>query len=474
MPAYNVFFFSALFFILGILFFNLFLGKLVFILSFIILGGGLFLWFLFKEDVFLKIGFLSLFIILGSFYASFFSINLEEKAKNALNKSLFEGLVYKNFSKETKSEYLVKTKEINFYLKFSYPLYIKEGEVLYFDISKANIKKAPSYFLKEKVIWLVENPQILKVEEGKSFLSKLLIFKNKVIDYFYSILPYKEAALLSGLILGERIGFSSDFYEAMKKSGTTHIVALSGYNISLLVIICLTFFLYFLPRSLSLILTFLFIIFFVFMTGGESSLVRAAILGILVMIGKEIGRLYDQRNIIILTAALMLIFNPFLLLMDIGFVLSFLSFIGIVYLKPLLFLSENENKDEKTFQGIFSNIFKETVAAQIMVLPVLLLSFGVFSPLSFLSNILILWLVPFLMIGGIVSVFVGFIFDTLGVIIGWILYPFLKIETFLIELFGSFNFLWGFKINWIFLVFYYVLLLFLVLWRKNYIKKYLS
>ena len=111
----------------------------------------------------------------------------------------------------------------------------------------------------------------LKSDQASSVKASLFKIKHRMTDSFKRVLPQEEAAFLSGITLGGQSEFSKEFKEAMKLSGTTHIVALSGYNITIVVWVVLGMFTYFFSRKWSLVFTFIVIIGFVLLTGAEAS-----------------------------------------------------------------------------------------------------------------------------------------------------------------------------------------------------------
>ena len=131
-------------------------------------------------------------------------------------------------------------------------------------------------------------------------------------------MPAEEAAFLSGLTLGERSDFSPEFKEALQTSGTTHLVALSGYNVSIVIVATMALLTSFLKRRIAFIVAFIFLVAFVLMTGAEASVVRAAIMGALVVIATESGRIFNPRNAITLAGLLMVLINPKVLVFDAG------------------------------------------------------------------------------------------------------------------------------------------------------------
>ncbi len=233
------------------------------------------------------------------------------------------------------------------------------------------------------------------------------------------VLPIKESALLNGLVFGDTEEFSEEFKDSMQKSGTTHLTALSGYNIAVVVTATLSFFLLFLRRRLAVVGAVLAITAFVLMTGAEPSVVRAALMGGLVLLARESGRLYDLKNAIALVAAVMVFFNPKILVYDLGFQLSFLALLGIVYLAPALGKLFKWKTPEP---NSFKDLFLSSVSAQLAVAPLLLYQFGFVSWFGVLVNLLVLPLVPFVMGIGFLASALGFL--KLG-FVSWVAWPIL-------------------------------------------------
>lgn len=292
------------------------------------------------------------------------------------------------------------------------------------------------YYKKENISGIVNYAQVslIKSGQGNFIKSELLAFKNRIIETFKNNLPAEKAAFLAGITLGERQEFSKEFEEKMSLSGTTHLVALSGYNVSVVAMVVAGFFGLYFSRSITFYLSVLIIILFVLMTGGEASIVRAAIMGIIALLAKETERLYSMRNAIVIAAFLMTLFNPWVLVFDLGFQLSFAALLGIVYFMPVL-----KGVFKVNDAGILD--WKEnaltTVSAQLAVVPLLLGNFGIFSLTSFFANILILSAIPITMGLGFVMGFLGFASEFLAGIVGLMVNLLLSYELWLIDLFSK-------------------------------------
>lgn len=472
MEPYNIFFFSSLFFLAGVGLEGLKLNFWILVLTAICAAVFIFLWFWKKNRRFLWVAVLSLFVLVGAVYSSARSESFARKFALTGEVTNFQGLVvnnpaprgnYQNLTIETKLggnkvEILVKVVR---YPEFHYgDLVLINGAV-----KKPEPESYAQYLAKEGMSAVISYPKVELVATGKGSPIKAFLFdfKNSVVDSFGKVLPSEESAFLSGLVLGERSDFSKEFKVAMQTSGTTHLVALSGYNVTIIVTYAMLLFAMFFRRKISLTLTFLFLLGFVLMTGAEASVVRAAIMGALVVVANESGRIFNVRNAVMLAGLAMVLVNPKVLVFDAGFELSFLALLGIIYLKPAL---------QKTFHmkeepGILSwrkNLLT-TGAAQLMVVPILIQSFGNFSPISLLSNVLILELIPFTMALGFGVALVSGVSYHLTLIAGWFVWPFLKLETWLIKFFGGFSLSFSnLSLSWFLILAYYAALVFFIVY----------
>lgn len=290
---------------------------------------------------------------------------------------------------------------------------------------------------------------------GSAIKSALLSVKHAMTQTFSSLLPPEEATFLSGLTIGARGTFSKELKDAMQKSGTTHLVALSGYNISILVLVTMSILLTVMRRRAAFIVSTFTIVAFVIMTGAESSVVRAAIIGFVVLLSRELGRAHDMRNVILCTGLIMVFINPKALVFDVGFQLSFLALLGIVYINPVLshLLGAEEGNDKSLFSWKANAI--TTASAQLATLPFLILSFGIFSPISLVSNVIILELIPMTMALGFFMALAAPLSYYAALAIGLLALLFLKFELFLIYFFAHISFPLRFSMSIPLIILYY-------------------
>ena len=275
--------------------------------------------------------------------------------------------------------------------------------------------------------------EITATHQGLWLKEKLLEFKSILTARIIEFLPTNEGALLSGITLGDRSHITSDFKDQMATSGTTHLVALSGYNIAIIAIVVTQIFGRFVSRRKNFYLTSILILLFVAMVGAEPSVVRAALMAFLVLFAREAGRIYDVKNAIAVAGGIMALANPTSLVYDVGFQLSFASLLGIVYLSPVI---TTLFKFKDTAWNWKQNAIT-TLSAQLAVLPIVLHSFGNVSLLAIAANVLILEFMPLTMFFGFVLAGVSQISTYFGFIIAKIVQPLLVYEVWVIQTFSA-------------------------------------
>lgn len=248
--------------------------------------------------------------------------------------------------------------------------------------------------------------QIVSRHNGFWLREKLIDLKLTILKNFEAVLPNDEAALLGGITFGSKVNFSAELKNAMALSSTTHLVAVSGYNITIVILAVEGVFGRFCSRRKTFVFSVILIVLFVLMTGLQPSAMRAAITGFIALFARETGRMFNIRNAIAFTAAIMVLWNPTMLTQNAGFELSFLSLLGIVYLGPAL-------KRLFRYAGAGFLDWKEcgitTLSAQLAVMPVLVITFGQFSATAIFANILILATVPLAMFFGFLLAALGFV-----------------------------------------------------------------
>lgn len=286
-----------------------------------------------------------------------------------------------------------------------------------------------------------------------SLLAVTSFIRQKVIYFFQKSLPPTYSSLLLGIVFGIKEQMPKDFFNALKSAGVLHVIAASGMNVTIVGGFLSSILGLFFKRQIALSVSIFGILFYAFLSGFEASIIRASIMGILVFSSQIWGRQSLASYGLLITGFVMLFINPNLL-WDVGFQLSFLATLGLLYIKPIF---------DKSMIG---SMFGTTIAAQTATLPVLLTNFGTYSFWSVLVNGLVLWTVPILMVIGAAGATVGFIIFPLAQFILYFALPFLIYFEKVVVIFGAFPGIVSFSsIPWQLIVGYYILLLALILKR---------
>lgn len=229
-----------------------------------------------------------------------------------------------------------------------------------------------------------------------------------------------QASLGLGFLVGLKAGLPEDLEEQLRMLALTHIVVASGYNLTILTRIA--------RRSLNklskqqiFISSTSLVFLMVFMTGWSPSMSRAALVTLLSLLVWYYGRKAHPVMIILFSSALTAWWNPLFIWFDLGWWLSFLAFIGVLILAPMITKKFFKNKKPP----LLAQVGIETISAQILVEPLILLTFGQFSTLGIIANLLIVPFVPFAMlatfVAGVVGVILPGIAGWFGIFAEWII-----------------------------------------------------
>src|SRR3989338_4483257 len=299
-----------------------------------------------------------------------------------------------------------------------------------------------TYLKKEGIRFVMSFPDIEKnnsrlnisfSEKIKLFAwSKIFSVKEKFEKSVGLSIPEPNASFINGILLGSRQNIPDDLKEAFNKTGTTHILAISGYNIMIISWAVLAGLVHFFRRRTAFWLSVVIIVLFVILTGASASVVRAAVMGLLLLFANGYGRLYHPNNSLILAGAAMVWLNPFSLVFDIGFQLSFAAVLGLMYLYP--YLDSKLSKVPKF--GTLKEITLMTLTAQITVAPLLIYYFKNISFVSLPANILILPFIPAAMFAGFISGLAGMVFLPLGQLFGYTAWAITTYQIWVVNLFS--------------------------------------
>jgi len=285
----------------------------------------------------------------------------------------------------------------NLYPVFSYGDEIKIGCQLQTP-EKFNDFAYDRYLARYNIYSVCYYPEIelLQKKYGNRFYNLIFKLKNKLHETMQAGLSEPEAGLAGAITLGYKKGISSYWQEKFSQAGISHIIAISGLHISILAALVMGFALGIgLPRRKAFWLASLFLLSYILLIGLPASAMRAGLMGFLVLWAMNLGRLNKLTNSLVLVAAVLLLINPRLLRDDIGFQLSFLAVLGIAYIFPIFKKWAGERKGRVT---TLLDIMGITISAQVFTLPIIALNFNQVSIIAPISNLLILWALPFLLV----------------------------------------------------------------------------
>lgn len=257
--------------------------------------------------------------------------------------------------------------------------------------------------------------------------------------------PAREASLLSGILLGLDAGIPKEMEEDFRDSGLSHIIAISGFNISLLAGVLSATFRRLLGHWQALLATLTGLAFYTVLAGAEPSVVRAAIMGSIAVFGAAIGRQQSGLTSLTFTAAVLALFQP-LILLDVGFQLSFAATLGLVLFagpwqqaleaKLLQFWPAQRSRTAAAWIGEYLLV---TLAAQLLTLPIVAYQFHRVSIISLIANPLALPVQPLLMIMGGLSALAGMVLTWAGQALAWLTLPLAAYTIKIASFFGSFG-----------------------------------
>jgi len=339
------------------------------------------------------------------------------------------------------------------------------------------------YLAKSDIYSLCYYPEIerLELDEHSSqnnfyflFFNNLYNLKDK-ISYLINIsIREPEASVLRAMTLGDKWSVPDDVREDFAKAGLSHIMAISGMHIGIILSVIFSSLLFLgLFRSKAFYFSSIFLVFYITIIGFPASAVRASIMGFLVLLSFNLGRLNQIVNSLALAACFMLLINPALLRDDIGFQLSFLAVLGIVYFH--YFISNSLKRlfrigDKRIITGII-DLISLTLSAQILTLPLIAWNFSQVSLVALVSNLLVLWALPFLFTLFILALPLSFILPNLSF---WFFLPVFLILKYILIIVNFFTsnsifYLEIEKINfaWISLYYLFTILFYMVFVREK-------
>ena len=388
-------------------------------------------------------------------------IKLLLNLKKSKNKSLQnkENRYLSNKNSKNSSFKLKYGDKIEFYLEYEKPSTARN----YMGFDYSNYLKTKKIFgtvnLKE------EDVEIISHDNSNIILRKIYELRNLMKTKIEKLLPKETSGLCLGMLIGETSGIEENMQENFRDSNLSHILAVSGANVSYIIVsITYIFNKMCLRKRLSKIISIILLILFMLLTGCTSSVNRACIMAILMLIAELLYRKSDVYNNLAISALILLIMNPYSLL-DIGFQLSYMGTIGIVFLHDNIgsFIKIN-NKIVK----YFFEMIAVTTCANLAIIPIMMFHFNTISLTFYFSNIIVGPILGIVVIIGFIMFFISLIFTPISSLIAIVLNLMLKFIIKIAEITANMPFS---KITIITPSFFFIIVWYLIIISISYKQK---
>ncbi len=253
--------------------------------------------------------------------------------------------------------------------------------------------------------------KVRKVEAPRGIATFHIYMQERV----GATLPEPYASLAIGLVTGASDSFDQEFRDDLQRTGTSHVVAVSGYNLTIVAL-----FLRRLGQRYRRWLGFLLaagsMVMYVALAGATPSILRGAIVAGFSLVAVASGRVTHRVPLVLLGATVLAIIQPLGMLYNLSWQLSFLAFVGILFLQPVI-------SSLLKWLGPWRKNLVETLSAEVMVLPLVLSRFGVFSLVSPVVNTVVLTIVPFAMLISTLHTLLALVAVDTGRLFAWVTYP---------------------------------------------------
>lgn len=284
---------------------------------------------------------------------------------------------------------------------------------------------------------------ILAEGQGTPWRQAILTLKARATTVINQSIPDPQAALLRGILLGDDSGLPRALEDDFRTTGMTHIIAISGFNIAIIIGLLGNIGQSVLGKRGAPLIAIVGVVFYTVLVGADASVVRAAIMGTLYLVSQRwLGRPNFALAALLLAAFLMTLYNPHILA-DVGFQLSFAATLGLLlYADPFSRWTQARlekwvtRRLVKVVMGGINEVVLVTLAAQVLTLPLMMVYFRQVSLISLPANFFILPAQPGVMLWGGLATVVGMAVPALGQMFSWVAWLFLSYTIALVRLFA--------------------------------------
>ncbi len=289
-----------------------------------------------------------------------------------------------------------------------------------------------TYLARRGIHSILAEATIVRLEgrQANPLLQALFDYRRHALRVLHRLFPEPEASLLAGILLGVESGIPPEVRQAFNDSGTSHIIAISGFNLTLIASFVIALFGRWLGARRGALAAGLAIGLYTLLVGAEAAVVRAAVMAGLALLARRLGRQSDGLASLGAAALIMTAVNP-RTMWDVGFQLSFAATLGLVlYATPLQERFEalaSRRLGREAAHGLAGPVGEFvlfTLAAQLITLPLMAYYFGRLSLVSWVANPVVLPLQPPLMALAGPAVLAGSLWTPLGQPLAWLAWPF--------------------------------------------------
>jgi competence protein ComEC len=272
-----------------------------------------------------------------------------------------------------------------------------------------------AYLANRGIHSLLERPRIERIaaDEGSAVRAAIFDLRDRARELIARLIPDPEASLLQGILLGIRSGIPAELYDDYNATGTSHIIVISGANITIVAGLFVYLFGRLLGKRRAYWLAMAGILLYVLLVGADPVVVRAGVMGALFITAIRVGRAATAYVSLMASVILLTLINP-LSLWDVGFQLSFAATLGMIFFAPPLQGAFEQGlarvvSPERARHWVYflNDALIITLAAQVLVVPLILHKFGRVSLVAPLANLLILPVQPPIMILGGLATLTG-------------------------------------------------------------------
>ncbi len=326
-----------------------------------------------------------------------------------------------------------------------------------------------NYLAHQGINSVINYPSARVLSAGGGFqpLAWIYNLRDRLAQSLSLCLPEPQCSLAQAILLGLRGNLPQSLTQSFYATGTTHLIAISGQNLTIILgmILSASVWLFGRKNRAYIWISLALIWFYTMLTGMPASMIRAAIMGSVFLIAELLGRQRNGLAALCLAAALMTAVQPEVI-WDTSFQLSFLSMLGLVFIAPFLikFVSPQEELARNSYAASWKNIaiisFGTTMAAIIATWPVTALNFHSFSLVGAPATFFIMPSFPAIMVISMLSSLASLAWQPLGILLGWVDWLFLSYFIAIVRLFGAIpiSYIQNFKPEAWQVILYYVIL----------------